>query len=238
MIHIDLVGDFTLTELAKIVVNRYVVVTNDGRFNVKHTNTTGFFTVADIISLYVRHIILFNQNQSKIIENSDALKVLTIDAFVIKPHNVDKLSRREKTLVGFNYNEDANIITFEFKDISDNLSDNSTDKSIDDSKEQHVRDHPLKFSELRPVRGKFASFMGVDDGTVFTGPVITKKVWDIIQSRNLTYNKDKRVFRADEEISDIFDIPMSVNDSTSHTDRDGFNFCNLQKYIGHALRKW
>ena len=35
----------------------------------------------------------------------------------------------------------------------------------------------------------------------------------------------------------MFGINSSVNESTSHTDHNGFNICNLQKFISRALKQ-
>jgi hypothetical protein len=45
------------------------------------------------------------------------------------------------------------------------------------------------------------------------------------------------VFRTNKEVSELFNIPMSVNESINYRDEKGFNFCNLQKYIKNALHK-
>jgi len=70
---------------------------------------------------------------------------------------------------------------------------------------------------------------------MMSGPQITSKVWGQLKERELTYTEDKRVFRTNDEISKIFGVPKSVNKSTTHNDPNGFNFCNLQRYIAHAL---
>jgi chromatin remodeling complex protein RSC6 len=71
-----------------------------------------------------------------------------------------------------------------------------------------------------------------------SGPEITKQVWKQMKERGLTYENDKRVFRTNAEVSKLFNVPESVNNSTTYNDlENGFNFCNLQKYIAHAIGK-
>lgn len=96
---------------------------------------------------------------------------------------------------------------------------------------------PTGFAKPQKVPSKLAKFIGVEAGDELTGPDITSKVWDQIKKRNLTYDKDKRVFRTNKEVSELFDVPKTVNNSTNHRDEKGFNFCNLQKYIKNALHK-
>jgi len=62
-------------------------------------------------------------------------------------------------------------------------------------------------------------------------------VWDQLKQRELFYEKDKRVFRTNKEVSELFGVNKSVNNSTDHRDKEGFNFCNLQSYIKNALNK-
>lgn len=102
---------------------------------------------------------------------------------------------------------------------------------------------PTGFARLRPVSGKMAEFIGVASGTEMSGPSITKQVWRVLKERGLTFKGDKangvkgdqRVLRADNEVSELFFVPMSVNNSTTHNDDKGFNFGNLQFYIKQGL---
>jgi chromatin remodeling complex protein RSC6 len=96
---------------------------------------------------------------------------------------------------------------------------------------------PSKLAKPQKVPSKLAKFIGVEAGDELTGPDITLKVWDQLKKRDLTYDKDRRVFRTNKEVSELFNIPMSVNESINYRDEKGFNFCNLQKYIKNALHK-
>lgn len=96
---------------------------------------------------------------------------------------------------------------------------------------------PTGFAKPQVVPDKLAKFIGVKPGDELTGPEITSKVWKQLKERDLTYEKDKRVFRTNKEVTALFNVPASVNDSKDHRDKEGFNFCNLQKYIANALGK-
>lgn len=91
------------------------------------------------------------------------------------------------------------------------------------------------FVKPKPVPEKLAKFIGVETGTELSGPDVTKKVWQQLKDKGLTYEKDKRVFRTNAEVSEVFNVPKSVNKSTSYKDQDGFNFSNLQKFIADAM---
>jgi chromatin remodeling complex protein RSC6 len=95
---------------------------------------------------------------------------------------------------------------------------------------------PTGFAKPQLVPDKLAKFIGVKSGSELTGPEITSAVWKQLKSRNLTYEKDKRVFRTNKEVSALFNVPATVNTSVDHRDEHGFNFCNLQTYIAHALK--
>jgi chromatin remodeling complex protein RSC6 len=96
---------------------------------------------------------------------------------------------------------------------------------------------PTGFAKQQVVPEKLAKFIGVNSGDELTGPEITSKVWQQLKDRGLTYDKDKRVFRTDDTVTDLFGVSKVVNRSTDHRDKNGFNFCNLQKFIAHALGK-
>lgn len=114
---------------------------------------------------------------------------------------------------------------------------NTDMKKMKKTKPKREKPHvPTGFNKAKPVPEKLAKFLGVNPGTELSGPQVTKKVWAILKEKELTYEKDKRVFRTDAEISKLFNVPKSVNNSTYHKDKMGFNFCNLQKYIANALK--
>ena len=95
---------------------------------------------------------------------------------------------------------------------------------------------PTGFAKPQVVPEKLAKFIGVPKNQELTGPEITSAVWAQMKKRNLTYEKDKRVFRTNPEVTKLFGVTASVNESTDHKDKNGFNFCNLQTYIAKALK--
>jgi len=87
------------------------------------------------------------------------------------------------------------------------------------------------------VPDELANFIHIELGTKLEFDEIVAKVWDELRDKKLTYRRDKRVFRTNDELSEIFKIPPSVNESTNWRDPKGFNVMTLQKYIKNALKK-
>jgi len=107
---------------------------------------------------------------------------------------------------------------------------------------QHSKKHkhngnrpPSGFNKPSPVPEKLAKFIGVKPGEELTRPQITSKIWKQFHTRHLTLDADKGVLRVDTEISDLFKIPMSVNDIKDRKDTNGLNFKTLPKYIKNAF---
>lgn len=108
-------------------------------------------------------------------------------------------------------------------------------KAYHSKKSRKTNNKPTGFIKGVEVPKKLAKFIGVETGTVLSTPEITKKVWAELENRGLQYENDKRVFRTNKEVSDVFGVPKSVNKSFDHKDKEGFNFCNIQKYIKNAV---
>jgi hypothetical protein len=83
-----------------------------------------------------------------------------------------------------------------------------------------------------------AKYIHVDDGTCMQLLQFVNSVYIELVHRKLTYISDKRVFRVDSETSSLFNIPMSVNESTKWTDPDGFNFNNFKFLIINATKQY
>jgi hypothetical protein len=94
---------------------------------------------------------------------------------------------------------------------------------------------PVGFAKPTAVPAPLATFLGIAPGTLLPGPKITSLVWDQLNSRNLLCEDNNRMFRTNAEVTKIFGVPPSVNKSTSHEDKNGFNFTTLQTYISKAL---
>ena len=114
---------------------------------------------------------------------------------------------------------------------------NADIKKVRKIKSKRTTPHkPTGFIKPKPVPEKLAKFIGVEVGAELTRPEVTKRVWSQLIDRGLTNENDKRIFKTNTEVSKVFNIPDSVNKSTHHRDKDGFNFCNLQKFIANAMK--
>ena len=95
---------------------------------------------------------------------------------------------------------------------------------------------PTGFIKTTAVPSKLAKFLDIEEGAELSGPEVTSLVWKALEAKGLQYKDDRRVFRTNKEVSDVFGVNKSVNKSTTHNDKEGFNFCNIQKYISTALQ--
>ena len=68
-------------------------------------------------------------------------------------------------------------------------------------------------------------------GTKLEKPKIQKMIYKLLYSKNLYYQKDKRVLRADSEIKKIFKLDDKVNLSTNPKDKWGFNIYNFNTHL-------
>lgn len=92
------------------------------------------------------------------------------------------------------------------------------------------------FTKPELVPEGLAKLVGLEVGTEMPRTELTKEVYAIFKDRNLFYENDKRVLRADKEIKRVFDLPDNVNDSTDPKDENGLNFYNIQTYIAKCYK--
>ena len=95
---------------------------------------------------------------------------------------------------------------------------------------------PTGFATKKEIRGKLADWLKVENGTMMTGPEISSNFWKRIREEGLQYEDNKRIFRANKEVADIFGVDMKLaNKSTDPKDANGFNMRTYQTHIAHAL---
>lgn len=93
------------------------------------------------------------------------------------------------------------------------------------------------FVKNKALPDKLAKLINVENGTEMSMPEYTSKFYEnVLNKRGLLYEKDKRVFRADKELMELFNLPNSVNESTHYKDKNGFNFSTLQKYFSKLMK--
>ena len=103
------------------------------------------------------------------------------------------------------------------------------------NKKRRPNSEPTGFAKSKTVGGKFADWLGVDRGSQHTGPEISNMFWEKMKTLGLQYEGDGRIFRTNKETCELFGIKKSVNKSTDHKDKKGFNMNNYQKKIKYAL---
>jgi hypothetical protein len=81
-----------------------------------------------------------------------------------------------------------------------------------------------------------AKLINETHGTYMSLPEYTKRFYRVLEERNLRYEQNKKVFRADAEILRVFNLPETVNKSTNPDDKDGFNFHTLQKIFSQVCK--
>lgn len=93
------------------------------------------------------------------------------------------------------------------------------------------------FTKPSRVPDKLIKLFNLKKGTEISRVELTKKFYDMMEAKNLYYQKDKRVFRADKELREVFNLPESVNKCTDPKDTTGFNFYNLQKHLAQCYNE-
>ena len=95
----------------------------------------------------------------------------------------------------------------------------------------------IGFNKKIILPNKLANLIKVPNGSIMTMPEYTKKVFNELKERNLYYKEDNRIFRADKEFIEIFELKDSVNKSITFPDPEGFNIRTIQKCISNAYKK-
>ena len=90
--------------------------------------------------------------------------------------------------------------------------------------------------EKKKVPEKIVSYLGLDENVDMVRNKIVSKFYSKFKEDGLCYEKDKRVFRVNSELMELFNLPQSVNYSTNVQDKNGFNFFNLPTYIASVYK--
>jgi hypothetical protein len=93
------------------------------------------------------------------------------------------------------------------------------------------------FVKPRRLSDELCSLIDVPKGTEMSIPDYTKRFYDVLRARNLFYENDKRVFRADAQLLKLFELPASVNESVDFQDKNGFNFSTLQTTLSKTIKR-
>jgi hypothetical protein len=134
--------------------------------------------------------------------------------YFIKSLNTKEIERSENTV------EEENNLENE-KQAQDNLA---ASYIIEDKNARKVK-----------VPSELADFIEVEEDTKLSKNEIMQEVWKQFENRNLIYEENNKVLRVDEEASELFDIPMSVNKATNPRDRHGLTYPALRKAVDKVL---
>jgi hypothetical protein len=96
---------------------------------------------------------------------------------------------------------------------------------------KHTTNTDIGFIKKSPMSKELMELIGEDENTMMSIPEYTSKFFDMLEENNLLYQKDKRIFRANDKLIKLFGLPENVNESVDHRDKNGFNLYNLQTYI-------
>jgi len=93
------------------------------------------------------------------------------------------------------------------------------------------------FTKTEPVPPKFIDLFGLNKNAMLPRPELTSKIYKYLEDNDLYYENDRRVFRVDDNLINIFGLDKSVNDSIDPKDKNGFNFYTLQTHIANCYKK-
>ena len=86
--------------------------------------------------------------------------------------------------------------------------------------------------ELLP--DNLAEFLKLEKGTLLPRSKVTSLVYKKLQELGLYSKTNGKILRTNNEVTKLFGVPTSVNNSNDANDKNGFNFYNLNKYIKNA----
>lgn len=98
------------------------------------------------------------------------------------------------------------------------------------------KEHSKGFHKKEPVPNKLIKLLNLDENICLKRTEVVKKIHVLLNERNLKYEKDKRVFRADKQIMKIFKLNKNVNEAVDPRDKKSFSQYNLQTYLANIYK--
>lgn len=177
------------------------------------------------------------------VNNKSSDNDLDVTQNKIIPDDIMKNMKLVNNLNDLKQKIDADILTLKkFKnDIKkmENSYHHDIAKLWKSKKKRNTNGDKTGFIKNKKLPKQLAELIEVPPNTEMSMPVYTKKFYEhVLHGRGLLYNNDKRVFRADAELQELFDLPDSVNLSVDHKDANGFNFSTLQKCFSKVMNKY
>lgn len=80
-----------------------------------------------------------------------------------------------------------------------------------------------------------ADFLGVEHGTCMSRSKLGSKFNKAFREKGLYYEKDKRIFRANDAVKKMFDVTDEINNVTDARDKTGLTIYTLQTFIAKCI---
>ena len=90
--------------------------------------------------------------------------------------------------------------------------------------------------EKKKIPDKVIKYLKLPKGTLMTRNEIVSSIYKSVKDKGLCYEGDKRIFRADSELLELFNLPESVNESVNVKDKNGFNFFTLSTLLAKLYK--
>lgn len=87
------------------------------------------------------------------------------------------------------------------------------------------------FTEKKPVPTKLLEFLDLEEGTELSRTDVGRMISGIITERGLKSQKDGRVWRADKEIKELFDLDDDVNKLNDPRNKKSLSIYTLQTHM-------
>jgi chromatin remodeling complex protein RSC6 len=177
-------------------------------------------------------IINFNSETESLDESSNVIKDEILYNEIKKRDVI--INNLYKNLI--NTIKDLRIIKNDFKKLrSMNIKiDNKVDSKIISKRKN---DKPKGFYQECEVPDKLCKLLKLEEGTKMRRNEITKKIHELLKERNLKYEKDHRIFRADKELIEVFELSKNVNEQTNISNPNTFSQFSLQKNIAKIYKE-
>ena len=94
------------------------------------------------------------------------------------------------------------------------------------------------FNKKFKLPNKLCELVSVQKGTELTTPEFASLLYSELKKRGLQYNEDKRVYRADKQFMEVFNLKENVNKSIKYPDENGFNIGTMQHYISESIKRY
>lgn len=143
--------------------------------------------------------------------------------------------KMKKIYENINYLRTLHDKEIKLKEVEDGYLNSNSNSNLNSGINNVENTNMIQEEKKIMIPSKLAKFLNINEKIELTKKILLQKVWQEFEKRNLIYEKNKRVLRVDAEASELFEIPISVNNSIDHRDKNGFNYSLLQKKVENML---